>query len=67
MRDHAPAPTDRPRFRDSTFLLAVAIVALVLGALSLFLRNVERTPSVTATAADERPATPLPAGPRKYQ
>jgi hypothetical protein len=65
MRDHAPA--DRPRFRDSTFLLAVAIVALVLGALSLFLQNVERTPSVTATAADERPAMPLPAGPRKYQ
>jgi hypothetical protein len=67
MSDHPPAPAERPRFRDSTFLLAVAILALVLGALSIYLQNVEHAPSVTATAADEQPTTPLPAGPRKYQ
>jgi hypothetical protein len=65
MSDHAPA--DRFRFRDSTFLLAVAILALVFGALSLYMQKVERVGSVTTTASEERAATPLPAGPRKYQ
>jgi hypothetical protein len=48
-------------------LLVIAILALICGALSLVLQNVEYAGSVTATASDERPATPLPAGPRKYQ
>jgi hypothetical protein len=67
MSEHAPAPTDRFRFRDSTFLLAIATLALVFGALSLYMQNVERAGPVTTTAADERSSTPLPAGPRKYQ
>ena len=67
MSDHAPAPIDRFRFRDSTFLLAIAILALIFGALSLYMQNVEQARSVTTTASDERPSTPLPAGPRKYQ
>jgi hypothetical protein len=67
MRDHAPAPSDRFRFRDSTFLLAIAGLALIFGALSLYMQNAEQAGSFTTTAADERPATPLPAGPRKYQ
>jgi hypothetical protein len=65
MSDHAPAY--RFRFRDSTFLLAVAILALTFGALSLYMQNVDRAGSVTTTASDEGPRIPLPAGPRKYQ
>jgi hypothetical protein len=65
-KDQSPVPVNPSRFRDSTFLLAIAVLAIVFGGLSLYLRNVQQGPSVTATA-DERPATPLPAGPRKYQ
>jgi hypothetical protein len=67
MRNQAPIPADRPRFRDATFLGAIAIVALALGALTFFLQKAERAPSVTATASDERSSVPLPAGPRKHQ
>jgi len=67
MGEHPPAPAARFRFRDSTFLLAIASLALVFGALSLYMQNVERAGLPTTTAADERSPTPLPAGPRKYQ
>jgi hypothetical protein len=67
MHEHPTPRVQRSRFRDSTFLLVIAVLALVFGGLSLYLRNVEHSPSVTATTAgDERPPTPLPAGPRKY-
>jgi hypothetical protein len=62
-----PASADRSRFRDSTFLLAIAVVALVCGALSFYLQKGEPDTSATATGADETRSAPLPAGPRKYQ
>jgi hypothetical protein len=64
---HAPAPADRFRFRDSIFLLTIASLAIVCGALSLYMQNVERARLVGSIATDDRPSIPLPAGPRKYQ
>jgi hypothetical protein len=65
MSDHAPLPATRSRFRDSTFLLAIAVLALIGGAVSFYMQKAER--SATTTASDEAPSAPLPAGPRKYQ
>jgi hypothetical protein len=67
MSDHTPNPAGRSRFRDSTFLLAVAVVAIVCGALSFYMQKAEYDPAVTASAIDEPRSRPLPAGPRKYQ
>jgi hypothetical protein len=66
MNDRVPDP-GRYRFRDATFLLAIAVLALVCGAVSFYVQNIGLRPSVTATVSDDRPGVPLPAGPRKYQ
>jgi hypothetical protein len=65
MSDRAPLPATRSRCRDSTFLLAIAVLALIGGAVSFYMQKAER--AATVTASDDARSTPLPAGPRKYQ
>ncbi|MEA2980552.1 MAG: hypothetical protein QOF91_386 [Alphaproteobacteria bacterium] len=66
MSDHAPGPAERVRFRDSTFLLTIAVLALVGCALSFYMQKAEHPAAVNATANDEARTMPLPSGPRKY-
>jgi hypothetical protein len=65
----ASSPSGPHGFRDSAFLLAVAVVSLVCGAASFYAWQTQPRPAVNATASveDDAPHTPLPAGPRKYQ
>ena len=73
MSEQPPAAAGRPRSRDSTILLAIAVLAILCGALSLGLQSLQQTPAVTASATDDARGstgdarTPLPAGPKKYQ
>jgi hypothetical protein len=63
---HSPAPAHG--FRDTVFLLAVGLISLVCGAVSFYAWQTQRGPAVstTASAEDDAPRMPLPAGPRKY-
>jgi hypothetical protein len=65
MRKYDPPPADYSS-RDSLFLLAIAVVSLVCGAVSFFLWRAEHNPSLSASMEDSH-HVPLPAGPRKYQ
>jgi hypothetical protein len=65
MNDHAPPPASGSR--ESTLLLLIAALALIYGALAIYIRSTEPSrPEVAAQVEDVR-STPLPAGPRKYQ
>ena len=66
MKSDPPSPATQYASRDSMFLIAIAAVALVCGAVSLYAWRAEQAPSVTAST-DDAPRVPLPAGPRKYQ
>jgi hypothetical protein len=67
MNRPTPAAADRSRTRDSTILLAIAVLAMMCSALSLGLQSLQRIDAVTASATDDARGTPLPAGPRKYR
>jgi hypothetical protein len=56
-------------FRDTVFLLAVGVISLVCGAVSFYAWQTQHGLAVSATASaeDDAPRAPLPAGPRKYQ
>ncbi len=58
-----------PGFRDSFFLLTVGIISLICGVVSFYAWQTLHSPAVSATASaeDDAPRMPLPAGPRKYQ
>ena len=57
------------RVRDSFFLLTVGIISLICGVVSFYAWQTQHGPAVstTASAEDDAPRMPLPAGPRKYQ
>ena len=65
MRKYAPSPATHYSSRDSLFLVAIAVVSLVCGAVSFYVWRAEHNPSLTASIEDS-PRVPLPAGPRKY-
>jgi hypothetical protein len=67
MSQQPPPATNRPRTRDSSILLAIAVLAIVCGVLSFGLQTLQQTAAVTASATDDGRGMPLPAGPRKYQ
>jgi hypothetical protein len=67
MRKYAPSPATHYSSRDSLFLIAIAVVSLVCGAVSFYAWHAEHNPSLTASIEDDAPRVPLPAGPRKYQ
>jgi hypothetical protein len=67
MRKHPLSPATHYASRDSLFLIAIAVVSLICGAVSFYVWRAEHIPSLTASAEDEAPRLPLPAGPRKYQ
>jgi hypothetical protein len=56
-------------FHDTVFLLTVGIISLVCGVVSFYAWQTQRDFAVNATASaeDDAPRAPLPAGPRKYQ
>ena len=67
---HKPATSAGSHgFRDTAFLLAVGVISLVCGAVSFYAWHTQRafTENTTASAEDDAPRAPLPAGPRKYQ
>jgi hypothetical protein len=67
MKKYAPSPATHYASRDSLFLIAIAVVSLVCGAVSFYAWRAEHNPSLTASMEDDAPRVPLPAGPRKYQ
>jgi len=67
MRKYAPSPATHYSSRDSLFLIVIAVVSLICGAVSFYAWHAERNPSLTASIEDDAPRAPLPAGPRKYQ
>jgi hypothetical protein len=67
MRKYAPPPGTHYSSRDSLFLVAIAVVSLVCGAVSFYAWRAAHNPSLSASIEDEAPSVPLPAGPRKYQ
>ena len=67
MKRQTPSPATHHSYRDSVFLVAIAAVSLICGAVSFFTWRAEHTASLTASVADDTPRVPLPAGPRKYQ
>jgi hypothetical protein len=67
MKKYAPSPATHYSSRDSLFLVVIAVVSLVCGAVSFLAWRVEHNPSLTASMEDDAPSVPLPAGPRKYQ
>jgi hypothetical protein len=58
----------RPPLRrsDTIFLIVVAAVSFAASALSLYVGHQQKT-AIVATAEEDAPRVPLPAGPRKYQ
>jgi len=56
-------------FRDTVFLLTVGLISLVCGVVSFYVWQTQRdfAANATASAEDDAPRAPLPAGPRKYQ
>ena len=67
MRKYAPSPATHYSSRDSLFLVSIAVVSLVCGAVSFCAWQGEHNPSLTASMEDDARPVPLPAGPRKYQ
>jgi hypothetical protein len=67
MRKNPPSPATHYSSRDSLFLIVIAVVSLICGAVSFYAWRAEHNPSLTASAEDDAPRAPLPAGPRKYQ
>jgi hypothetical protein len=67
MRKYAPSPATHYTSRDSLFLVAIAVVSLLCGTVSFCAWRAEHNPALTASAEDDVPRVPLPAGPRKYQ
>ena len=67
MRKYAPSPATHYASRDSLFLVVIAVVSLICGAVSFLAWRAEHNPSLTASIEDDVPRVPLPAGPRKYQ
>jgi hypothetical protein len=66
MRKSAPSPATHYSSRDSLFLIAIAVVSLICGAVSFYAWRAGHNPSLTASMADDAQRVPLPAGPRKY-
>ena len=64
---YAPSPATHYSSRDSLFLVVIAVVSLVCGAVSFYAWRAEYSPSLTASMEDDTPRVPLPAGPWKYQ
>ena len=67
MRKYAPSPATHYSSRDSLFLVAIAVVSLICGVVSLWAWRTEHNSSLTVSMEDDAPRVPLPAGPRKYQ
>ena len=67
MKKYAPSPATHYSSRDSLFLVVIAVVSLICGVVSFYAWRAEHNPSLTASAEDDAPRLPLPAGPRKYQ
>jgi hypothetical protein len=67
MRKYASSPATHYSSRDSLFLVVIAVVSLICGVVSFYAWRAEHNPALTASAEDEAPRLPLPAGPRKYQ
>ena len=63
------SPVRAVGFRDTAFLLVIGVISLVCGAVSFYAWQTQHdfTTSATASAEDDAPRAPLPAGPRKYR